>query len=739
MKYNKGLDLSASESSLLNAFPGEVAIIDYDGIILSVNDAWAEDQNKNNHFCRGGVDENYFDYCRETIKTGSDYALKLFLGIRNLLDGERPHFEMTYPFYSGMKKSWYRVEVNPYKEQGAILLFEEITNSVTTMRALKDSEERYKQHFEHSLSGIIIGTPEGDIEDVNPAACQILGYTREELINGGRSMIMDSMNPVNQNAWEVREAKSKYEGEKKYIHKSGETITVHVSSVLYRNEDGGLNSINTFKDITKQKEIENKLVNEQKFIKASIESIPGTFYVIDKDMKLIRWNDAVETELGYTPEMINKMVVEDFIDEKDREKVSETIEQVLEEGEGSVVAGMKTVKKGVRQYRFNVKTFTADDETYLAGTGVDITNLLEAEKAREENLHKMEQLFENSPLGIVMINMDNTVKKANKSFKKMFGYDCEDFEENNIDDLIANGDQKAEAERISHDSFKGKPTQIEGVRFGKNGEKRSVFISSVPVKNNKDEIIAVYGIYVDITEQKELENRIKELLIREQEAREKVQSSLNEKEVLLQEVHHRVKNNLAVMAGLLDLQLMEEKEKDVIRKLSEVQSRIYSIAKIHETLYQEKNMVSIKYHEYMKSFIKSLPQFNTDSNGTTNFALDADEVQLNLNQAVPFGLMLNEMLNVLFTEEPNNVDSLISLNLKQQGDHISLQLQGESLDVLNLIKNRHSENFQFKLIEIFLDQLNAEIELDEKEQKVKVSFKKMSIRGSSSSFLIEEE
>lgn len=227
------------------------------------------------------------------------------------------------------------------------------------------------------------------------------------------------------------------------------------------------------------------------------------------------------------------------------------------------------------------------------------------------------------------------------------------------------------------------------------------------------------------------------MLTLEKNAREKVQSSLNEKEVLLQEVHHRVKNNLVVMAGLLDLQLMEETETDVIRKLSEVQSRIYSIAKIHETLYQEKNMVSIKYHEYLKSFIHSLPQFNSNSDGSANFTLESDEIQLNLNQAVPFGLMLNEMLNVLFTELHGD-DTSISLVLKQIDDRISLQIQGNSLDVLNLINNRHSENFQYKLIDIFLDQLNAEIDLDEKEQKIKVSFKKMSIRGSSSSFVTEE-
>ncbi len=736
MKQNNSTNLTESESFLLNAFPGAVAIINYDGVILSVNNEWKKADNANHFFGQGQVNENYFDFCKESVQKGSDYALKLLLGIRNLLDGERSFFEMTYPFDNDIKQSWYRVQINPYEKKGAILLFEEITGSVTAIRALKDSEERYKQHFEHALSGIIIGTPKGGIKDANPSACRILGYTREELIKGGRSMIMDFENPVNRIAWQVREKNSKFEGEKEYIHKSGRTITIEVSSVMFRNEDGELNSINTFKDITKQKEIEKKLENEQKFIKASIESIPGTFYVIDINEKLIRWNEAVGTELGYTPEMINDMIVQDFICDTDQQKVNETMKEVFKKGEGSVVAGMKTMTNDIRQYKFNIKCFSQDDEKFLVGTGVDITELLEAEKAREENFHKMEQLFENSPLGIVMIDTENTIKKANKSFIDMFGYSFDDFKTKTIDELIAQGDDIEEAMRISHDSFNGKSTQTEGARYTKSGDKRTVFISSVPVKKNNGDVIAVYGIYVDVTGQKELENRIKELLTLEKKTREKVQFSLNEKEVLLQEVHHRVKNNLAVMAGLLDLQLMEETEKDVIRKLSEVQSRIYSIAKIHETLYQEENMVSIKYHKYLKSFLNSLPQFS-NSDGSANFILESDEILLNINQAVPFGLMLNEMLNVLIPSSLSD-DTSISLVLRQIGEYVSLQIQGESLDVLNLVKNRYSENFQYKLIEIFLDQLNAEIDLDEKEQKIIVSFKKMRIRGSSSSFIIEE-
>lgn len=726
------IEITEREKSLLNIIPGATAIINGDGEIESVNRAWRE-SGGSQLFGENIISGNYFKFCESAVSEGSDYALKIIIGLREVLDGRRKGYSFKYPVHKKNRVSWFEISISPSSENVAIICFKNVTKHVTDENILRDSEERYRQQFNNSLSGIILGTLDGKITSVNNAACTILGYTREELLEGGRTLILDENHPLSVKASKEREEKSYFEGEKIYIHKSGKPIYVQISSVLYRNMDGEMVAMNTFKDITEKKEIKKKLEDEMRFTKTAMESVPGTFYVIDEKGEYVRWNAAFLNDLGYTDEMLKKMSPLDFIAEEDRDKVKAEIGKIFEGGSSSVIAKVITNGKGEKYYKMNGTRFETDEGLYIVGSGVDVTNLVMAESEKEKNYRMQKQLFENSPLGIVMIGADGKIKDANHGFEEMFGYNSSELINKKVNSLITDNDGLAKAEEISKSAFKGKSSQFEGVRYRKTGEKVPVLINAVPVKNN-GEVIAVYGIYVDLTEQKSMEQKVKEHFESEKEARGKLEVSLNEKNILLQEVHHRVKNNLAVIAGLLELQMMEEESGSVISKLAQVQSRIFSIAQIHETLYKEKNILTIRFQEYLKSFVETLPQFGETGRKLT---LKLDELCLNLNQAVPCGLILNEMFNVILPPNSDN-DQNVTLSLDVNDNLVSLSIQGDSLDINNIIKNRNSERFQFKMIEILLDQLNAELDLDNDEKRATVSFQKANIRGSSSSFIEKE-
>lgn len=726
------ITITEREKSLLNSIPGATAIINSNGEIESVNQTWME-SSRNKLFGEDIISGNYFKYCEAAVSEGSDYALKIIIGLREVLDGRRESFYLKYPVRRNDKIFWYELSLSPCSEDVAIVRFTNVTRSVSEANVLRDSEEKYRQQFNNSLSGIILGTPDGKITSVNAAACSILGYTKDELLEGGRSLILDENHPLSVQAYTEREEKSYFEGEKIYIHKSGRPIYVQISSVIYRNMDGEMVTMNTFRDITEKKEIKQKLENEMKFTKTAMESVPGTFYVINEQGEYVRWNAAFLDDLGYTDEMIKTMSSLDFIAEEDREKVQAEIEHIFANGSGSVIAKVITIGKGERYYKMNGIRFETDDNVYIVGSGVDVTNLITAESEKEKNFRMHKQLFENSPLGIVMIGADGKIKDANHGFEEMFGYNSSELINEKVNNLITDEDGLAHADEISESAFNGKSTQFEGVRYRKTGEKVPVLINAVPVKNN-DKVIAVYGIYVDLTEQKNMEQKVKELFESEKEARGKLEESLKEKNILLQEVHHRVKNNLAVIAGLLELQMMDEDSENVIAKLAQVQSRIFSIAQIHETLYKEKNILTIRFQEYLRSFVDTLPQFG-DTGKKLN--LELDELSLNLNQAVPCGLILNEMLNVMLPAD-NTGDQLFKLSLIVEDSWVSLSVHGHSLNINNIKKNRNSERFQFKMIEILLDQLNAKLELNNEEKTATVRFQKANVRGSSSSFIEKE-
>jgi PAS domain S-box-containing protein len=718
-------DLQLSESLIFNALPGPAAILDNEGAIRHANTKWYSSSKDCKWLGRGNSEINYFTQCEDEIKAGNDYALKIVFGLRSVLDGEKNVFQITVPSDNGREICWYKLTITPVGDDGehALLLFEDATKNMLSVQALRESEEIYSQHFRNSLAGIILGTPDGNIIDANPAACKILGYKREELINGNRALIVDASNPVNKKSYEVRESKSIYEGEKEYIHRDGTRLTVEVSSLLYRNKAGELRTINTFRDKSREKATLQDLQNERRFTKAAINGIPNAFFVLDEKLRLINWNDSFLEEMGYDESSISKGSVLEIISKNDRERVMRAIKDVFENGTGHTLAEVETLNRGRRHYHFYANRFISNGNKFIVGTGTDITDIIATEKEKDRNYELLSQLFESSPLAKVMISRENRVMKVNDSFSRLFGYEKIEIIGENVDELIVRDEDREENDAFTEEVFEGQILKKEVIRRTKDGRELNIIINTVPILEN-GKVIAAYGIYVDLTEQKQMESRI--------------QKSLNEKEVLLQEVHHRVKNNLAIIAGLLDLQILEEEDTQIESKLNEVRSRIFSIAKIHEGLYDKEDVVQIGFDDYLHNIIEALPQSNFSEQKDVDIELDAQPVKLNLNQAVPCGLAVNELMNIIFSGEA--VTGKLKITLKENNDMVSIGISGKDVTVGRIDKEIKEETFHSKLVEIFLSQIHGEMIKEENGvYKLGFTFRKMNVRGSSSSILNKRE
>lgn len=717
-------NIMIKENLLFNALSGAAAVIDKDGEITNTNKNWKSNDHNFHWFGVKPDTTNYFDHCAQAVKNGNDYALKLIFGIRNVLDGEKDKFEIIVPCNKGFEKCWFKVTVTEYdkKNRSALILVDDESKNMRTIQSLRESEEIYSQHFRHSHAGIILGTPDGVILDINPAGCKILGYTREELLKGGRSLISDEKNPINKKANAARNKNSFFEGEKVYTNKSGAVLTVEVASVLYKNENGELRVINTFRDKSKEKETLQNLKEERRFTKTVINSTPNIFFVINEEFKLVRWNEAFETELGYEKEFIQRNSARFFFTDEDKIRVAKVAKEAFVTGTGHMVAEVISRKNGIRHFHFHANKFTSNGEAFLVGTATDITDLIEVEKDRDKNYELISQLFESSPLGMVMLSKDNKIMKVNNSFTELFGYNKLELIGESLSERIVPENEKGVYNDFVKSVFSGRIEKREVIRHSRSGKELNIIVNAVPIWQN-DEVVAAYGIYVDLTEQKKLEMRI--------------QKSLNEKEVLLQEVHHRVKNNLAVIAGLLDLQIMEEEDQQIENKLNEVRSRIFSIAKIHETLYEKEDVVHIRFDDYLNTMMSALPQMElTDEE--VNVTMQADHVTLNLNQAVPCGLAVNELMNIIFL----NSDSLSDLNVKlsEKEGIVELIFSSDQLNLCAITPENNLDVFQNKLIDVFLTQISGSLMVKEDiEKQVILRFKKMNLRGSSSSVMNNTE
>ena len=175
-----------------------------------------------------------------------------------------------------------------------------------------------------------------------------------------------------------------------------------------------------------------------------------------------------------------------------------------------------------------------------------------------------------------------------------------------------------------------------------------------------------FGVLSDITEQKQNEERI--------------MTSLQEKEVLLKEIHHRVKNNLQIISSLLNLQTNQVKDTGSLRALRDSQARVRSMALIHEKLYQSQTLAQIDFGEYVRSLATDLFRSYQRSLGEIKLKVEADEIILDLDYAVPCGLILNELMTnalkyafphgrkgTLWVELSTNTDQMLSLKVADDG------------------------------------------------------------------------
>ncbi len=133
-------------------------------------------------------------------------------------------------------------------------------------------------------------------------------------------------------------------------------------------------------------------------------------------------------------------------------------------------------------------------------------------------------------------------------------------------------------------------------------------------------------------------------ITRSKRAEEKIRKSLEEKEVLLKEIHHRVKNNMQIVSSLLDHQTQFIKDKNVIEIFLESQNRIASMALVHEKLYQSKDLAKINFHDYINDLVANLFQSYVENSGKIRLNMNIENIQLDIDFAIPCGLIINELV-----------------------------------------------------------------------------------------------
>ncbi len=201
-------------------------------------------------------------------------------------------------------------------------------------------------------------------------------------------------------------------------------------------------------------------------------------------------------------------------------------------------------------------------------------------------------------------------------------------------------------------------------------------------------------------------------ITKRKEAEEQITKSLKEKEILLSEIHHRVKNNLAVISGLLQMQIWETQDTTAETALKDSQLRVQSIALVHEKLYQSENLSYIQFDYYIRDLLQAISSTYMDTHVSVSIKTDLDDIVLNINQAIPCSLLLNELIvNAYKHAFDNGAGGNIYVKTHKNEDTIHLYVKDDGVGLPQDFELDDANSLGMTLINTLTQQLNGEISM----------------------------
>ena len=327
----------------------------------------------------------------------------------------------------------------------------------------------------------------------------------------------------------------------------------------------------------------------------------------------------------------------------------------------------------------------------------NITEQLAAEQALRESEEKFRVLAETSQVAICLYQGDY-ISYANPAMERLFDYSADElcrmkfwnWAHDDFKDLIRQrGLARMQGEAV--------PGQYEARYVTKAGEERDVLVSA-GVIDYQGQPTGVAS-FLDITERKRTEGLIR--------------ASLEEKEVLLREIHHRVKNNLQVVSSLLFLQSQKFSDPELQACFLESQSRICSMALAHEQLYQSKNLAEISIKDYVENLVGQLLQIFPTSGQAIDCQLAVEDLELDITKVVPCGLLITELLSNAYKHAfVDGRSGQVTISMQGNAGQIELAVADNGVGWPAELDYRQAKTLGLQLVKALASQLNGTVELE---------------------------
>ena len=601
----------------------------------------------------------------------------------------------------GLKKdgSEFPIEIglNPIEtEEGTMVL-----SAIVDITSRKRLEERFRQVVESAPNAMVMINDKGTIEMVNAQTERVFGHHRKDLLGKAIEMLVPerfrSAHPALRGSFFTRPlSRPMGAGRDLYgLKADGSEFPIEIGLNPIQTEEGPM-VLSAIVDISSRKRLEERF-------RQVVESAPNAMVMINAHGLIEMVNAQTEGVFGYDRKELLGQPIEMLVPVRFRAHhpglrssfFGKPLSRPM--GAGRDLYGLK--KDGSEfPIEIGLNPIQTEEGPMVLSAIVDITS----RKRLEE---RFRQVVESAPNAMVMINAEGVIEMVNAQTEGVFGYERAELLGNTIEMLVP------ERFRQRHPGMRssffttpvsrpmGAGRDLYGLK--KDGSEFPIEIGLNPIET--EEGTMVLSAIVDISDRKHKEERI--------------HAALKEKDVLLGEIHHRVKNNLQIVHSLLGLQSISISDDVVVGMLRESQNRIRSMALIHQTLYESKDFAKVDFRSFLESLVPTL--ISSYGVGSERIALEIQsiEVVLPISTAIPCGLIVNEIIaNSLKHAFPADRRGKIMITLAATDDGLVRLAVGDNGVGIAESKNlEDTTTLGLQLVTMLVDQLGGTLTIHRKD------------------------
>lgn len=661
--------------------------------------------------------------------------------------GKNFSFEGKYVLPVGVQ--WLNTSLIPIKDADCNVNYvlgisRDVTEHKLFEMELKEREE-YLRLLTDNMSDVIAQADCKGILYVSSSVKQLSGFEPQEVVGKG---IHNLVHPEDQGM--VRNLVKKLINSKKPINleyrvkkRDGSFLWVESSAKAVYDALGNFKSIVfSTRDINRRKKVEIALKESEKSLNAFINSITDIAFMIDTNGNFLLINDALAKRFNRTKDDLIGTYCYDLISEELGKKRRNKINKVIESGESLTYLD---TRDGIY---FDNRIYPIKNENGKVSRvvifSIDVTNIKLAEKQiilQNKLLEGINQVFEKA---ITSETEDELAKKSLEVCEALteskFGFTLEVNHDGKLDALaisdpgwdecvmenavilIKGMEQrglhgKSSKDGVSiltndpsnHEDSIGIPTGHPPIKsfIGVPLKEGNQVIGSIGLAN-KDNGYTSEDLYI----LEKLAIVISESLLRKR-AEISLKIALEEKELLLKEIHHRVKNNLMVISSLLSLQSTYIKDKEALGLFKESQNRARSMAMIHEYLYNSDDLKRIDFGDYISKLSHELYRAYVSDSHRIDLQLNLDSLKVDINTAIPLGLIVNELLsNTLKYAFPGDSEGMVWVEFHKENNEFELIVGDDGIGFPDDLDFKNTDSLGLQVVNTLTHQIDGVITME---------------------------